>query len=143
MAWDEWEQLKAEAAQRQSANMQLNQLPSSGGGGSGGADRLKHTDKPWTDAAGIAGALRTSTATAKNELHDAHAGIESGTEGLDSVGALKGVLRSWEERLEAVRDECNYLESALRGVVKAQGASDARVKSSIDSVRSPVDEKAR
>jgi hypothetical protein len=35
MAWDEWEQLKSEAAKEQSAHMQLNQLAPSGGGGGG------------------------------------------------------------------------------------------------------------
>ncbi|MET7355167.1 hypothetical protein [Streptomyces mirabilis] len=34
MAWDEWEQLKNQAAHKQSARMQLNQLPADGGGGS-------------------------------------------------------------------------------------------------------------
>lgn len=32
MAWDEWEQLKADAAHRQSTGMQLNQLDPGGGG---------------------------------------------------------------------------------------------------------------
>ncbi|GHD51067.1 hypothetical protein GCM10010317_031290 [Streptomyces mirabilis] len=36
MAWDEWEQLKSEAAKKQSSHMQLNQLAPSGGGGGGG-----------------------------------------------------------------------------------------------------------
>ncbi|MFE4692075.1 hypothetical protein ACFRH6_18725 [Streptomyces sp. NPDC056749] len=35
MAWDEWEQLKAEAAERNSAQMQLNQIPADGGAGGG------------------------------------------------------------------------------------------------------------
>ncbi|MFF5020208.1 hypothetical protein [Streptomyces sp. NPDC001165] len=36
MAWDEWEQLKAHAAERHSAQMQLNQYPADGGGGGAG-----------------------------------------------------------------------------------------------------------
>ncbi|WP_448317946.1 hypothetical protein [Streptomyces sp. CO7] len=35
MAWDEWEQLKSDAAERASGNMQLNRLPDDMGGGSG------------------------------------------------------------------------------------------------------------
>ena len=35
MAWDEWEQLKADAAERRSTGMQLNQYPADGGGGGG------------------------------------------------------------------------------------------------------------
>jgi hypothetical protein len=65
MPWDEWEQLKASAAERHSTQMQLNQAPAERSGGGGGTEKLKHTDKPWTDAAGIADALRTSTTTAK------------------------------------------------------------------------------
>ncbi|WP_432105947.1 hypothetical protein [Streptomyces sp. bgisy091] len=37
MAWDEWEQLKAEVAERHSAKMQLNQIPAEGGTGGGAA----------------------------------------------------------------------------------------------------------
>jgi hypothetical protein len=33
MVWDEWEQLKAQAAERHSAQMQLNQYPADAGGG--------------------------------------------------------------------------------------------------------------
>jgi hypothetical protein len=35
MVWDEWEQLKAQAAERHSAQMQLNQYPADAGGGGG------------------------------------------------------------------------------------------------------------
>ncbi|MFE6755975.1 hypothetical protein ACFVDQ_20610 [Streptomyces sp. NPDC057684] len=33
MAWDEWEQLKEQAAERRAAHMELNQLPPEAGGG--------------------------------------------------------------------------------------------------------------
>lgn len=33
MAWEEWEQLKAQAAERHSTRMQLNQRPADSGGG--------------------------------------------------------------------------------------------------------------
>ncbi|MEU3949619.1 hypothetical protein [Streptomyces sp. NPDC029526] len=36
MAWDEWEQLKAQAAERQPSRMQLNQYPADTGTGGGG-----------------------------------------------------------------------------------------------------------
>lgn len=36
MAWDEWEQLKARAAERHSAQMELNQVPADPGGSGGG-----------------------------------------------------------------------------------------------------------
>lgn len=36
MAWDEWEQLKAQAAEQHTTRMQLNQYPADGGGGGAG-----------------------------------------------------------------------------------------------------------
>ncbi|MEV4230379.1 hypothetical protein AB0J81_25445 [Streptomyces bobili] len=36
MAWDEWEQLKAEAAEKHATQLRLNQYPADGGGGGGG-----------------------------------------------------------------------------------------------------------
>ncbi|MFD9218527.1 hypothetical protein ACFWDI_00495 [Streptomyces sp. NPDC060064] len=36
MAWDEWEQLKAQAAEKGSTGMRLNQLPADAGGGGQG-----------------------------------------------------------------------------------------------------------
>ncbi|GHI04448.1 hypothetical protein Scel_27690 [Streptomyces cellostaticus] len=43
IAWDEWEQLKAEAAKGQSTHMQSNQLPAdSGGGGNSCGDLTVH-----------------------------------------------------------------------------------------------------
>ncbi|MFE9408578.1 hypothetical protein ACFYN0_07250 [Streptomyces sp. NPDC006704] len=42
MAWDEWEQLKSRAAEKQDTSTQLNSQPGSGGGGD--ADLVVHQD---------------------------------------------------------------------------------------------------
>ncbi|MEV8537388.1 hypothetical protein [Streptomyces sp. NPDC051572] len=44
MAWEEWEHLKADAAQRGSAHIRLNQLPADRSGGSGTGDLVVHRD---------------------------------------------------------------------------------------------------
>jgi hypothetical protein len=44
MAWDEREQLKAEAAQRHSTALRIDQLPPDGGGSGGGNSRTSHGD---------------------------------------------------------------------------------------------------
>lgn len=141
MAWDEWEQLKADAAGRYSTQMHLNQAPAdqgnSGDGGGGGAGTLKHTGKPWTHAAGIAGDLRTSTAQAKTDLHSGHTGVAAGSEGLASLSALQTVLTSWEKRLASVRDECDSLEPKLRRVAKEMGEVDVKVGAKGDAIHLP------
>ncbi|MEV8527533.1 MULTISPECIES: hypothetical protein [unclassified Streptomyces] len=99
---------------------------------------LQHTPKPWNDAAGAAHSLRTDTDTARSSLTTAHADIDSGTTGLLSVTALKGVLTSWEERLAAARDECGSLEPKLRAVAATMGHTDHTVQSSITGYADPA-----
>ncbi|MET9506065.1 amino acid ABC transporter permease [Streptomyces sp. NPDC006622] len=137
VAWDEWEQLKAAAVEGHSTRMRLNQLPADEGGsipageskpGShGGSGTLRHSNGPWTHAAGTADDLRTSTESTMKSLHSGHTGVSTGAEGLLSLGALKTVLTSWEKRLEAVRDECESLEPKLRAVAKDMGEYDSAV----------------
>ncbi|MFI0931306.1 amino acid ABC transporter permease [Streptomyces sp. NPDC021019] len=151
MAWDEWEQLKGEVAARHSPRTRLNQAPEAVGGRSGGAsdtDRLQHSAKPWSDAAGVADDLQTSTKQVKAKLTGAHEGIANkhvlehyglatGTNGFDSFDALQGVLTSWEERLEAIRGECASLGPKLRQAANELSGTDSKVKSTVDSVKLP------
>ncbi|MFD9906341.1 amino acid ABC transporter permease [Streptomyces sp. NPDC059063] len=140
MAWDEWEQLKAEAVARQSTQMQLNEAPDGGGStdkGGSGTGSLKHTRKPWTHAANVADELGTGTRRARAALHSAHGGVESGAEGLASLGALKAVLTSWERRMSAVRNECESLEPKLRRTARELGEVDVKVGAETDAVQVP------
>ncbi|MEU6630308.1 amino acid ABC transporter permease [Streptomyces parvus] len=145
MAWDEWEQLKAEASQGHSAQMQLNQGPTgtSSGGEPTGGDRLKHVTKQWNTAASTADSLRTSTHQGMGRLSEAHAGVPAGTRGLESADTLRTVLTSWEKRLESIRDECGSLGPKLRQAAKSLGETNVKVKSSVDRVEVPDVSKGR
>ncbi|MFH8577276.1 hypothetical protein OHB11_12090 [Streptomyces zaomyceticus] len=101
--------------------------PGTGGGGTG---NLKHSGGPWTSASGTAGELRTSTETSRSALGPGHEGVEAGAAGLTSVAALKGVLTSWEERLQAVRDECEQLKGPLRAVAEEMGETETAIGNS-------------
>ncbi|MFV0129122.1 hypothetical protein ACLGI4_15685 [Streptomyces sp. HMX112] len=92
-----------------------------GGGGDGGGPDLKADQGPWTSSGGVAGELRTTTATAVGELAGAHEGVVAGTEGFGSTATLNAVHDSWKTRLGAVRDECGRLEGALRSAGKDFG----------------------
>ena len=121
-----WQRLLDQAGP--SGSMSLASAGASGGDGSG---ELKHSAKPWSDAAGAAHALQTDTATAKAKLTSAHAGAQAGTAGLASMAALTSVLASWEKRLAAVHAECGALEPVLRETARAQGEVDAGVSSAM------------
>ncbi|MEU3686862.1 hypothetical protein [Streptomyces narbonensis] len=101
--------------------------PGTGGGGSG---NLKHSGGPWTSASGTADELRTSTETSRSALGPGHEGVEAGAAGLASVAALKSVLTSWEERLRAVRDECEQLKGPLLAVAKEMGETETAIGNS-------------
>ncbi|MDI3389851.1 amino acid ABC transporter permease [Streptomyces sp. B-S-A8] len=143
MAWDEWEQIKAENATR----MRLNQAGAESSGSGKGA-QLKHDDKAWHDAAGVADDLRGRTKHAASKLGSAHDGIKNkyelehygvstGTNGLDSIDALRSVLTSWEERLHAVAEECEQLVPHLRGTAADLTGADAKLKESFKNLEVP------
>ncbi|MFE9488439.1 MULTISPECIES: amino acid ABC transporter permease [unclassified Streptomyces] len=143
MAWDEWEQLKAGAAERGGAtHMQINSTSVDGGyaqptTGSGGPDLLI-TDGPWTAAAGVAQELRTSTHNGLTELKKSDDGMGGGAKGFDCAAALTEIQPTWEARLEAVRDECDQLHGTLGKTGKQFGEIDHDVRSEVGSVHVPA-----
>lgn len=104
--------------------------------GAGGTGNLNYSKGPWTSASGTADDLRTRTETSRSALGRGHEGVEAGAAGLSSATALKSVLTSWEERLQAVRDECEKLGGVLLTVAKEMGETETAIKSSFK--RGPV-----
>lgn len=76
MAWDEWEQLKADAAQNGSTGMELNQLAAGGGGGGAQGDLVVNQDD--------LGAVGHDAFTLYQDLH---AGTDIAGAGMDKHGA--------------------------------------------------------
>lgn len=107
----------------------------SSGTSGGGVAKLNHSSGPWTSASGTAGSARTGTEKSRSGLGPGHEGVAAGAAGFTSVTSLKSVLKSWEERLTAVRDECDYLEVALLKVAKEMGETDTGVEKSFNAVR--------
>ncbi|MFJ7997247.1 hypothetical protein ACIQ7D_08865 [Streptomyces sp. NPDC096310] len=141
---DEWQRLFDMAGRSgdSSADARMS-LASASAGNTGGEPDLRHSDGPWTRAAGVAEELRTSITAAKSRLTSAHEGSATGTEGLTAMGTLKSVLISWEERLKSVQDECGSLAPKLRLVAQGQGEREVTVKSSFAGLDKPADAKAK
>src|SRR5690606_19118179 len=98
MAWDEWEQLKAAAAERSTGQMQLNQLPAESGGGK--PDLI--SNKPaWNKAGTDIGSLRDDIGKATKELEAGQKGLGK-EKGCLTAAAQKEVYDSWETYVDKV-----------------------------------------
>ncbi|QNP71059.1 hypothetical protein IAG44_17540 [Streptomyces roseirectus] len=135
MAWDEWEQLKAAAAQRQSTGMQLNShLSDSDGGPSQGDLRVRNAD---LEAVG----------KAAHDLFDdfgvysRHAQIasEAAAGGLKSEGyalgaALGHVATRWSEQSRSLLDACAHISNHLRYTQTLHGGADSYIGGAVSSI---------
>ncbi|GFH34001.1 amino acid ABC transporter permease [Streptomyces pacificus] len=140
MAWDEWERIKASAAERQSAEARLAPLPpdrDSGPSGEATGSRLKHMAQPWNRAAATAVILGAGTRRARADLTEGHTGVAGGLTGLSSLTSLTSALHSWESRLGRVEDECGSLETALRGAGRELVGVDHGVGTATNAVGVP------
>ena len=109
MAWEEWEQLKAAAAERHSAQMQLNHVPMDPGGGGG---TLVSNKRDWAKAGEDVGSLREGLGRALGKLADGQNGIGEDA-GCLTAGAQKDVYGSWERYVKDVNGRCGKLSALL------------------------------
>lgn len=117
MAWDEWEQIKADVAANGPASMQLNQASSEGGtsGGEASAD-LKSDKKAWVKAGeGVTG-LKGGIGKALTKLGDGQTGLGD-TAGCRSAAAQKEIYASWKKYIGDVSSRCD----ALGGLLERSG----------------------
>ncbi|MEU6485624.1 hypothetical protein [Streptomyces sp. NPDC046887] len=105
--------------------------------GSPSAPPLQHSRGPWTSASATAAELHTSTANGRNVLRPVHAPLTAWA-GLTTSAALLTLLTSWEERLAAIRDECDHLSGALRQVATHLGEIDTTTGTSLKAVPVPI-----
>ncbi|MDQ8706840.1 hypothetical protein RCO28_30870 [Streptomyces sp. LHD-70] len=143
MAWDEWEQLKAEAAEKHSTGMQLNGVDT-GGLGSGA---------PSGSDVGVLAVSQKDLAAIGNEAFQLYnrlwdrarsAGDSSGTTGSDlstqgfAIGsALTHVSNRWDKQLKSLMDACAHISNHLEYTKKTHRDGDhfiARHMSSISAL---------
>ncbi|URN17831.1 MULTISPECIES: hypothetical protein [Streptomyces] len=135
MAWDEWEQLKAEAAERLGSRMRLNGV----GGSPGGPAVLK------TDAAAKAGAIR-----ALNEAIRPRTGALGGeadeetdtaerefAEWATGVG-LRAAHGEWRKQVESLKRRLEADEAALSTARKDLRHTDVEVMGRLSAIPQPV-----
>lgn len=149
MAWNEWEQLKTGAVDRQSARMRLNQLEPDGGGsaalpGQTGDLRVGHGDleKIGSQAHTLYNDLWDKARVA-TPCSDKAAGDLSG-QGFALGGGLKHVSNRWEEQLKSLMDACAHIANHMQVTKKVHAGDDhyiQRQMSSIDALDAGFDER--
>ncbi|MFF0386023.1 hypothetical protein [Streptomyces sp. NPDC004286] len=138
MAWEEWDQLKAAAVERQSAQMRLNQLPGDLGSstpvGGGISGRLRSDKAAWSKAGSDVGDLRDNISKALTKLEQDTKGLGEDA-GCLTAAARREVHTSWERYVKGVSGRCEKLAGLLENVGKDQLRTDEAIKAEIAKVR--------
>ncbi|MEU6403788.1 hypothetical protein [Streptomyces sp. NPDC046985] len=138
MAWDEWEQIKAAAAERHSARMQLNQLSGDQNGmspgGSGAPGRLRSDKKAWSTAGQGVGDLRDDIGKALTKLEHGTTALGKGA-GCSTAAAHKSVYDSWERRVKDISELCDGLAGVLEKVGNDQFKTDEAIRVEIAGLK--------
>ncbi|MGW5044946.1 hypothetical protein [Streptomyces griseoluteus] len=130
MAWSEWEQVKAASAERQSAQMQLNGLPSdAGGSGTLVADR-----PAWAKAGRDVSALRDGMDKARGHLEDGQEGLAKQA-GCLTAAAQSDVFASWKKYVSQVSGRCAKLATVLENAGKNELKTEEAIKAEIGTMR--------
>lgn len=135
MAWEEWEQLKAAAAERHTAQMRLNQLPADRGGSGGGATGRLRSDKAARAKAGEGvGSLREDLGKAWAKAESGQVGLGKGT-GCLTAAAQRDVYASWKRYVKDVTEVCEGLADVLEKVGNDQLRTEQAIKAEITKLK--------
>ncbi|WP_255954433.1 hypothetical protein [Streptomyces odontomachi] len=139
MAWDEWEKLKAEAAEKKSARMEINHLQdtSSGGGSAGsGGDLVVHQDDLGAvghEAFILHDHLRKQTDIAGAGAGKGHAGSNMQaaaslkSHGFDMGPAIEKTVDVWTTQVKTVLQACAHISNHLDFSKKLHSKDDERI----------------
>ncbi|MET9420042.1 hypothetical protein ABZY06_04785 [Streptomyces sp. NPDC006540] len=117
MAWDEWEQIRADAADRQSTQMQLNPSAPAGGGSSApdlaaspaakkkAAQAIEEEVEPGVRTGGMHADESTNAAVKEFGARDGY--------GWDTSGALKKAHETWGKQVKVLLDRLASEKYAL------------------------------
>lgn len=142
MAWDEWEQLKAEAAQRHATGMQIDHLPPDGGSSDGGGnsktsfgdlkvgqdDLAAIGDRAFQlfDKLGTQGKVaEASTGSAATDLK---------TQGFALGDALDRVDQQWQKQLRSLTEACAHISNHMEFSGKVHQGNEYHVIGLVSSI---------
>jgi hypothetical protein len=142
MAWDEWERLKAQAAERQSASMRIDHVAPVGvGGGTGSGDLVAHQDdlgavgheayilfdklskEANVAVTGKSGSGSTSQAAAALKSHAFATG-----------GALEKTAEMWTSQVKSVLQACAHISNHLDYTKNAHAGDEYHIVTSLSAL---------
>ncbi|ARX86123.1 hypothetical protein [Streptomyces alboflavus] len=131
MAWDEWEQLKAEAARKAATRTQVNQAEPSAGPGTDG-DLVVH-DAELGRLGGIAYRLRDRLRRDSDHAREATFGaaVELSNEGLRMGTALTTLHDAWNSKSRTLVDACGHISNHLDFTRAQHKKDDDKVATSV------------
>ncbi|MEZ7005309.1 hypothetical protein [Streptomyces sp. AD55] len=136
MAWDSWEELKQEAAQRHGTHMQLDQLPPGETQAPSTSDvtgGLVSHKRAWNKAGGDIGDLRDNIEKVLHALQNGQKGLDGKT-GCLSVGAQGEVYDSWAAYLKGADDRCGKIKEVFEQVGHDLLKTDEAVSSALATI---------
>ncbi|MFF9316917.1 hypothetical protein ACF1BP_02475 [Streptomyces sp. NPDC014735] len=136
MVWAEWEQLKADAAERGSTPMRLNtQSATSGRGTPSGSEDLKSSKRAWVKAGEGTTHLVEAADTALRRLEEGQSGVNA-TAGSQGAAAQRELYESWSRYVKDVQSRCKSLGSLLQSSGHDLSKTDESLKCELDAFRS-------
>ncbi|MCS0634619.1 hypothetical protein NX801_02875 [Streptomyces sp. LP05-1] len=151
MAWDEWEQLKSAAGERQSTRMRLNRVPDETGDGKSLATNpqgdLKvsnqHLSRIGDQAFELCNRLWREGRVAERTTDSA--GTDLAAQGFELGGALTQVSLSWSSSLADLMDACAQISNHMDYTKNAHAGDEVfieRQMSGIAALDAGFDERA-
>jgi hypothetical protein len=135
MAWDEWEQIKAEGTQQQSAQMQLNRVDGGPGAAGGAADLVVNKDDLGAvghDAYLLYSRLSRDGDHARPSTFDAAIALTNG--GFTSGSEVLKVHDRWNKQLRTLLDACARISNHLDYTKSTHAKNDADIGGNLLSV---------
>ncbi|MFF2425323.1 hypothetical protein [Streptomyces mirabilis] len=114
MAWDEWEQLKADALARGQEGMRLDSAAAAGGGGTGNSADLK-TNKAGKKVAvkSLRDEIRPDTDTAGSHADESSSAIVREFSGWATGSGLKAAHEEWDLQVKSLKGRLGEDQTAL------------------------------
>ncbi|GHJ36394.1 hypothetical protein [Streptomyces sp. TS71-3] len=136
MAWDEWEQLKAEAAGRHSARMELNSVPVDGGSSTPPGGDLQVSQKDLAAVGDAAYKLYNDFNKYSDHARLSSMGAAGGLEkeGFAIGGALDHVAERWIDQCQNLLDACAHISNHMDFTKKAHADDEVYIAGTLSSI---------
>ncbi|MFE3118648.1 hypothetical protein [Streptomyces niveus] len=135
MAWDEWDQLKADAAGN-SASMRLNQAPGQSGGAGGPEGDLRVDQQDLAAVGNSAFKLFEHLGRSGRDAWSSSqtAAKDLTTQEFEIGSALHRVQERWEKSLQSLLDACAHVSNHLDYTKKAHAGDEYFIATTVSSI---------